>query len=124
MFSATGSPAAAALSYQKAALLKSFGAPSPAKYRKGVKSHDTVSEYDLGLLYSTEPGHAHDVTKAVSFLRASSDSGYVPAMHSLAVLVLHHPPLARRGGEAEKLLEDAESSGYWRSSMVLGVLAW
>lgn len=92
-------------------------------YRKGVRLHDPVSEYDLGLLYSTEPRHEHDPAKAAASLREAVDSGYVAAMHSLAVLELHHSELARHAGEARELLERAEGAGYWRSSMVLGVLA-
>jgi hypothetical protein len=37
--------------------------------------------------------------------------------------VLHHPELAKHDGDATELLDRAESAGYWRSSMVLGVLA-
>ena len=85
--------------------------------------HDPVSAFELGLLYSTEPGHEHDAAKAVGPLRQSVDAGYVPAMHSLAVLELHHPELARESGEAEQLLRRGEEAGDWKSSMVLGVLA-
>ena len=85
--------------------------------------HDPVSEYDLGSLYSTEPGHVHDAGQAVLPLREAADSGYVPAMHSLALLELHHPELARHTGEARDLLDVAENAGYWRSSIVLGVMA-
>ena len=65
----------------------------------------------------------HDAGQAVVPLREAADSGYVPAMHSLALLELHHPELAKHMGEARELLDAAEKAGYWRSSIVLGVMA-
>ncbi|HEY4379490.1 MAG TPA: tetratricopeptide repeat protein [Acidobacteriaceae bacterium] len=91
-------------------------------YVIGQKLHDPLSAYNLGTLYSTVPDHRHDVARAERYLRESSEGGYVPAMHSLAVLLLHHPELGRTPEEALDLLNIAANVGYWRSSLVLGVL--
>jgi TPR repeat protein len=91
-------------------------------YTIGQKLHDPMSAYNLGTLYSTVPDHPHDLSKAAGYLRQFVEGGYVPAMHSLAVLLIHHPELARSPDEAVHLLEFAANVGYWRSSLVLGVL--
>ena len=85
--------------------------------------HDPASAFNLSLLYTIKPGHEHNLAKAVELLRESADSGFVPAMHSLALLELSHPELSRKSGEAEQLLRGGENAGYWKSSTVLGILA-
>lgn len=92
-------------------------------YAIGQKMHDPISSYDLGTLYSTEPDHPHDLSKAAGFLSQSADAGYVPAMHSLGALFLRHPELSRTPQEAQHLLEAAAGAGSWRSSLLLGILA-
>jgi uncharacterized protein len=89
----------------------------------GEKLHDPVSAYNLGILYSTAPDHPHDDAKAAKFLRESSDTGYLPAMHGLAIYLLHHPELAKFPGESVRLAQSAADAGYWRSSVLLGILA-
>ena len=92
-------------------------------YAIGEKLHDPMAAYDLGTLYSVVPDHPHNPSKAAGYFRESSGEGFVPAMHSLAVLVVHHPELAQSPDEAVHLLEFCADVGYWRSSLVLGVLA-
>jgi uncharacterized protein len=92
-------------------------------YAIGEKLHDPLSAYDLGTLYSIASGHPHDFSRAASSLRQSSAEGYVPAMHSLALVLINHPELARSPQEASSLLETAAAAGYWRSSVTLGLLA-
>jgi len=91
-------------------------------YSLGEKMHDPISAYDLGLLYSSIPDHAHDFAKAARFLRQSADAKYLPAMHSLALLLIHHSELARSRQEAQELLDIASNGGYWKSSVLLGVI--
>jgi uncharacterized protein len=92
-------------------------------YTVGEKLHDPMAAYDLGTLYSVVPDHPHNPSKAAGYLRESAGEGYVPSMHSLAVLLVHHSELARSTDEAVNLLEFCANVGYWRSSLVLGVLA-
>jgi TPR repeat protein len=92
-------------------------------YTLGQKMNDPISTYNLGSLYSTAPDHPHDAAKAAGYLRQSAETGYVPAIHSLALLMIHHPEFAKSPQESQHLLEYAASAGYWRSSLLLGVLA-
>jgi uncharacterized protein len=92
-------------------------------YVVGQRLHDPMSAYNLGSLYSTAADHPHDFSRAAALLRQSAEAGYVPAMHSLALILVHHPELARSQEEALHLLETAANAGYWRSSLTLGVLA-
>ena len=92
-------------------------------YAIGDKMHDPISAYDLGTLYSTAPDHPHDFSKAARFLRQSTEARYLPAIHSLALLLIHHPELAKSQHEALDLLETAANAGYWKSSILLGISA-
>jgi TPR repeat protein len=92
-------------------------------YAIGQKLQDPISAYNLGTLYSTAPDHPHNLSKAAGYLRQSVEEGYVPAIHSLALLLIHHPEFARSPDEALHLLESAANIGYWRSSIALGILA-
>jgi hypothetical protein len=89
----------------------------------GVKQHSAEAEYDMGTLYSVVADHAHDFPKAAEFLRSSAQAGYVPAMHSLGLILVNHPELSQKAGEAVATLEAAANGGSWRSAAVLGVLA-
>jgi len=56
-------------------------------------------------------------------VRQSASSGYVPAMHSLGLLLTNHLELADSRDEARPLLEIAAAAGCWKSSVVLGTIA-
>jgi len=90
-------------------------------YRVGAKLHDPVAEYDLGMLYSVED-HEHDYSQAAAWLRKSVAGGYVPAMHSLALLLEEHTELAKSAGECLTLFEKASAYGQWKSSEALGII--
>ncbi len=92
-------------------------------YRKGVALHDPLAEFDLGTLMFDGANHTHDLSAAASFFRESAADGYVPAMHSLGLLLVRNPALARSPGETTELLSKAANAGSWRSSMLLGILA-
>lgn len=92
-------------------------------YEKGVKLDDPEAAYNLAILYSTSEYHRHDLRKATGLLRRAIYSGYVPAMHALAMLLNSHPELAHSQKEQRALLEKAAKAGNWRSSVMLGILA-
>ena len=90
-------------------------------YMVGAKRHDPLAEFDLGMLFSVED-HPHDFEKAAKWLRKSMAGGYVPAMHSLALLLQAHPDLGKSDREFLSLFEQASGYGQWRSSHALGIL--
>ena len=92
-------------------------------YETGVKLHDPISAFNLGSLYFKASDHPHDFPKAARLFRQSAAAGYVPAMHSLGVLLIKHPEFAKSAQEGRTSLETAAESGFWRSSIVLGILA-
>lgn len=92
-------------------------------FERSAKQHNPEAAYDMGTLYSVVDHHAHDFPRAAQYLRSAVQVGYVPSMHSLGLLLVNHPELAQRPGEAIALLESAAEAGSWRSAVVLGVLA-
>jgi uncharacterized protein len=92
-------------------------------YASGAKLHDPIAAYNLGSLFSVQADHPHDFPKAAALLRRSASDGYVPAMHSLGLILVNHPELARSAQEARTLLQTASQAGSWRSTVLLGVLA-
>ena len=93
-------------------------------FESGLKLHDPLAAYDLGSMYSVNEDHPHDLPKAARLLREACDGGYVPAMHSLGIMLVNHPEIkpANRQ-ESRVLLETAANAGSWKSSVVLGILA-
>ena len=69
-------------------------------FESGLKLHDPLAAYDLGSFYSIHPDHPHDLPKAADLLRAAADAGYVPAMHSLGLLLVNHPELKQSPGQS------------------------
>ncbi len=92
-------------------------------FESGLKLHDPLAAYDLGSMYSINADHPHDLPKAAELLRQAADGGYVPAMHSLGLLLVNHPELKQGPQESRTLLETAANAGSWKSSIVLGILA-
>jgi hypothetical protein len=92
-------------------------------FESGLKLHDPLAAYDLGSFYSVQPDHPHNLPKAADLLRFAADAGYVPAMHSLGLLLVNHPELNQTPQQSRALLETAANAGNWRSSIVLGLLA-
>ncbi len=92
-------------------------------YRKGANLHDPMAEFDLATLLSDGKDHAQDLRAAATLFRQSAAAGYVPAMHSLGLLLVRNPGLARSPSEAVDMLNAAANAGSWKSSMLLGVLA-
>jgi TPR repeat protein len=92
-------------------------------FETGSRLNDPLATYNLGLLYSSDSNHPHDFHRAASLLRRSANYGYVPAMHSLALLLINHPQEEQTNGEVRSLLETAAAAGEWKSSIVLGILS-
>src|ERR1700728_64111 len=88
-------------------------------YMAGARMHDPVAAFGVGTMYSIGD-RAHDFAKAAAWLRRSVAGGYVPAIHSLALLLENHPELAGSSHEAMSLFEEASAYGQWRSSEALG----
>jgi uncharacterized protein len=104
-----------------------FGPPDLVEaekwYETGVKLHDLFSEFNLGTFLSVQPNHVRDYSRAADLLRASASQGYVPAMHSLGLLLIRHPEVKQSPDEAHAMIETAATSGSWRSSVLLGIFA-
>jgi hypothetical protein len=92
-------------------------------FESGLKLHDPLAAFDLGSFYSVQADHPHDLPKAAEFLSLAADAGYVPAMHSLGLLLINHPELKHSPEQSRTLLETAANAGSWKSSVVLGILA-
>jgi hypothetical protein len=92
-------------------------------FEAGLRLQDPLAAFNLGSLYSVNADHLHDLPKAAELLRRSADAGFVPAMHSLGLLLVNHPELKQTAGESRALLETAANAGSWKSSVVLGILA-
>jgi hypothetical protein len=92
-------------------------------FEAGLKLHDPLAAYDLGSFYSVYDDHPRDLNKASELLHQAADAGYVPAMHSLGLLLVNHPELKQNPEQSRALLEEAAAAGSWKSSIVLGILA-
>ena len=88
-------------------------------YAEGVKLHNPVADYNMAIYFVV----GSDVSKAAYLLRDSVVGGYTAAMHSLGLLLLKHPELAKSSDEARRLLEEAAEAGNWRSVAALAVVA-
>jgi TPR repeat protein len=92
-------------------------------FEAGLKLHDPMAAFNLGSLYSVTASHPQDLSKAADLLGQAADGGYVPAMHSLGLLLINNPNLKQGDQQAHTLLESAANAGSWKSSVVLGILA-
>jgi TPR repeat protein len=90
-------------------------------FEKGVKQHSPEAEFGLATLEAT--GQVRNLAHETTLLRLSAADGYVPAMHSLGLLLVNHPELPRDAGEEVRMLISAAEAGFWKSSAVLGMLS-
>jgi TPR repeat protein len=97
---------------------------SQAKYwlELGAKMHNVSAKYNLALILLKEPDSTSR-DRALRLLRESAAAGVVAAKHQLGLEIIHSPGLGRTPNEAVTLLEEAASDGFWKSSVVLGVLS-
>jgi TPR repeat protein len=92
-------------------------------FRAGVRLDDPIAAYGLAYLDTSLNGHPHDLRKGAQLLRFSAGKGYVPAMHALGLLLINHPEIQQGETEARTLLQRASLAGYWRGTVLLGILA-
>lgn len=92
-------------------------------FETGSRLHDPESDYNLAYFLSLASNHAHDFPRAAKLLRESAEKGYVPAKHALGLLLVNHPDLSKSPAEGRGFFEQASSAGYWKASVILGVLA-
>ncbi len=91
-------------------------------FEVGSKRHNIPAKLDLALLLLVNSERA-DRDRAIKLLREASAGGSVAAKHQLGLEMIHAPELFRSSSEAIKLLEEAASDGYWKSSALLAVLS-
>jgi TPR repeat protein len=91
-------------------------------FQRGVKLHDPIACFQLGLFYHIYDPQHHPLAETIDLLRHSSERGYVPAKYSLAALLLKQPELAHNDQEPIALLQEASEAGDWKASEELGDL--
>ena len=91
-------------------------------FELGSKLHNAPAKLDLALLLLDHPDQTSR-DRAIRLLREASTAGSVAAKHQLGLEMIRRPDLPGSTVEALKVLEEAASDGYWRSSAVLGVLS-
>jgi len=91
-------------------------------FELGTKLHSISAKFDLALLLSYEPD-ANSRTQAVRLLREASSAGVVAAKHQLGLAIIQNPDLAHSSNEAVLLLNEAAADGFWKSSVLLGILS-
>ena len=92
-------------------------------FARAARQHNAEGEFDMGLLESSTADQPRDLARAAAYFRSSAHAGFVPAMHSLGLVLVYHPELPQKPDEAEKALVTASRAGYWRSSVLLGIMA-
>jgi uncharacterized protein len=91
-------------------------------FEMGSKLHNPMAKFDLALILLNEKDHSRD-EEVMKLLRASAQAGYVRAKHQLGLMLVRNPSLEGAPGEAVATLEEASGNGFWKSSLILGVLA-
>jgi hypothetical protein len=91
-------------------------------YERGAHANESISENRLGEMLLAGSPSKLDFAKAVKLFRQSVKGGYVPAEHSLGLLLTNHPELPAQPHEAIDNLQSASQAGIWKSSAVLGAL--
>ena len=90
-------------------------------FEVAAKRHDPQAELSLALLLLRQPGQG-DEERAIKLLRDSAKSGFVAARHELALRLARKPEFTSAPQEALEQLQEASSEGFWKSTVVLGVL--
>jgi TPR repeat protein len=98
-------------------------AAAEAWFKKGVKRRNPEAECFLAGLDANAPGRVPDIAGEARLLRLSADTGYLPAIHDLGMLLVNHPGLPQAPQEATNLLLFAAGVGSWQSSAALGLLS-
>jgi hypothetical protein len=91
-------------------------------FERGSKLHNIPAKVDLALLLLGQVGQPSR-DQAIRLLREASAGGSVAAKHQLGLEMIHASERSGSLRGAVKLLEEAASDGYWKSSATLGVLS-
>jgi TPR repeat protein len=91
-------------------------------YELGAHANDSLAQYRLAALLIAGSPSREDLLKATKLFRQSIKGGYVPAQHSLGLVLVKHPGLPARPNEAFENLQSASERGIWKSSAVLGAI--
>jgi TPR repeat protein len=91
-------------------------------FQRGVKLHDPIAYFQLGIFYHIYDAQHHPIGETVDLLRHSSEKGYIPAKFSLATILLKQPEFAHSDQEPVALLQEASDSGDWKATEELGDL--
>jgi TPR repeat protein len=87
----------------------------------GAKRHDAQAELALAILLVRDPDRGAE-DRAIKLLRDSAKTGLVAAKHELALRLIRRADPSAVPQEAFEKLTEASSQGYWKSTLVLGVL--
>jgi TPR repeat protein len=90
-------------------------------FELAAKKHDAQGELSLALLLLREGGQGNE-ERAIKLLRDSAKSGYIPARHELALRLVRKPEFISAPQEALQQLQEASTQGFWKSTVVLGVV--
>jgi len=85
------------------------------------KKHDPQAELSLAILLLRQSGQDEE-ERATKLLRDAAKSGYVAAKHELALRLVRKPDFTTAPQEALEQLQEASAQGFWKSTVVLGVL--
>jgi len=86
-----------------------------------AKRHDPQAELSLALLLLRQPDQG-DEERAIKLLRDAAKTGYVAARHELALRLVRKADFSSAPQEALEQLQEASTHGFWKSTVVLGVL--
>lgn len=103
-----------------------LGVPKDEKAAKhwlevAAKRRDPQAELSLGVILLRQSDQ-DDRERGMKLLREAAKSGYVAARHELALRLVRKPEFTSAPEEAMGLLQEASSQGFWKSTVVLGVL--
>jgi len=87
----------------------------------GAKRHDAQAELGLAILLLRDRDRGAE-DRAIKLLRDAAKTGYIAAKHELALRLIKRANPGSAPQEALDQLLDASSRGYWKSTLVLGVL--
>jgi TPR repeat protein len=92
-------------------------------FEVGSKLHNPQAQFDLAFAL-LQDASGRNAQRVLKLLQESAAGGYVAAKHQLALEMIQHPNFASitSGKSAVALLEEASAQGYWKSSIVLGIL--
>jgi|KBSSwiStaDraftv2_1062776.scaffolds.fasta_scaffold01839_11 uncharacterized protein len=90
-------------------------------FEVAAKRHDPQAELSLALLLLRQPGE-DDEERAIKLLRDAAKAGYVAARHELALRLVRKGDFLSTPQEALEQLQEASTQGFWKSTVVLGVL--